>query len=380
MSSDFGIGQVATEIIGGAYGMGGSVGERLVANNMDVGLLRPYIETEGRYRGRPLVTNAQGRVLAANAATLRKDEWAQFDTAVIKAARERLNAWTDLGSMSGTYGGFNGMASMVLEHETMSDPGEANVSFDGLVQGNNDAPIFQLEGLPLPITHVDFFFSSRRLAISRKMGSPIDSSMSEAAGRRVAEKVEKMTIGEIAGPLLDPKNAADIYGRGPQVYGYKNFPDRVIKSDMTDPTQAGWDPAALVDDILDAIESLRENKFYGPFMIYHSPDWSRYLDADYYRLEESGAVAPTKTLRNRIREIEDVRDIKRLDLMTGPFKMLFVQMTTDVARAVNGLNLTTVQWETQGGMRLNFKVMCIHVPQLRSDFYGNCGILEAGIS
>jgi len=374
-----GIGAVSTDVIANGNCFGG-VAERLMAHNMDVGLLRPYVETEGRNRGRSFVTNAGGQVMSVNAATLRKDEWATFDTTVIKAARERLNAWTDLGNLSGTYGGFNGMASMVLEHESMSDPGEAMVSFDGLVQGRNDAPVFQLEGLPLPITHVDFFFASRRLAISRKMGTPIDSSMAEAAGRRVAEMVEKTTIGSVTGPILDPKNATDIYGRGPQVYGYKNFPDRLTKTDFTAPTAVGWDPAATLDDMLDAIEALRENKFYGPFMVYHSPDWSRYLDADYYRLESSGAVAPTKTLRNRLREIEDVRDVKRLDLLPNPFTFLLIQMTSDVARAVNGLNMTTVQWETQGGMRLNFKVMCIHVPQLRSDFYGNCGILQGTTS
>jgi hypothetical protein len=51
-------------------------------------------------------------------------------------------------------------------------------------------------------------------------------------------------------------------------------------------------------------------------------------------------------------------------------------MTPDVARAVDGMGITTVQWESQGGMRLNFKVMCIQVPQIRADFYGNCGLLH----
>ncbi len=41
------------------------------------------------------------------------------------------------------------------------------------------------------------------------------------------------------------------------------------------------------------------------------------------------------------------------------------------------MDITTVQWESVGGMRLNFKVMAIQVPQLRADHYGNCGILHA---
>jgi hypothetical protein len=55
--------------------------------------------------------------------------------------------------------------------------------------------------------------------------------------------------------------------------------------------------------------------------------------------------------------------------------MILVQMTADVARAVTGMDITTVQWETNGGMRVNFKVMCIKVPQIRSDFNGATGIL-----
>lgn len=363
---------VFLDVISGNQGYG-SLAERLVANGMDVASLRPYIAENGR----SYVTNSGRPSLSVNAATLRKDEWVQFDTAVIKAARQRLRVWNDISTESGTYGGFNGMASMVLEHEAMSDPGEAQLDFEGMVEGRADAPVFQLEGLPLPITHSDFWFSSRRLAISRKMGTPIDSAMAEAAGRRVAEKVEQLTLGVASGPTLDVINR-DRLRRAPKVYGLLNFPDRLTKTDITVPTDNSWHPGVFLDEFLDCLESLRENKFYGPFMVYHSPDWTPYLDNDYYRLETSGAVAPTKTLRQRLKEIEDVRDVRRADyLQDETFTLIFVQMTPDVVRAVNGLAMTTVQWESKGGMRLNFKVMCIHVPQIRSDYYGNCGILHA---
>jgi hypothetical protein len=119
-----------------------------------------------------------------------------------------------------------------------------------------------------------------------------------------------------------------------------------------------------------------------------------------------GATAgvTTQTLRDRLRAIGDVADVRRLDFLfssiapwsappTGtnifgvvpgpgpenvvqgyPFVMLLVQMTPDVAQAINGMDITTIQWETLGGMQINFKVMAIQVPRLRSDFYQNCGI------
>ena len=56
--------------------------------------------------------------------------------------------------------------------------------------------------------------------------------------------------------------------------------------------------------------------------------------------------------------------------------MLLVQMTSDVVRAVKGMQITTVQWESHGGMMLNFKVMCIMVPQIRADHNGNTGLVH----
>lgn len=348
-----------------------------------------------------------------NATALRKEEWLELDRQVLRATRYRLRAWADL-SAANSFGGFNGMSKMVLEHETMSDPGEAIVDMDSLTEGRNDAPKFQLEGLPLPITHSDFWMSSRKLAISRNTGTPLDSTMSEAAGRRVAETIEKTTIGNQTGVTYGG-NSTQVggYGRTSQVYGYTNFPTRIVKTNMTTPT--GSNPEATVADVLDILNLLRRKKFYGPFMVYHSTDWDQYLDNDYARL---GGDNASMTLRDRIRKIEGIQDVRRLDMLfatadlpqtnpywtsstvgttgktvyTGPggenlntttgnpFTFIVVNMQPETARAVNGMDITTVQWEQKGGMQLNFKVMAIQVPQLRADFYGNCGIVQASTS
>lgn len=395
-----------------ANGLGGAM-EVLQDMRFQPGLLRPFIETDptSPVRGRPcaviqngmVYNNAKGQYEPRyqkftireleergihspvfNATSLRKEEWIELDKVVLKAARLRMRAWADLAAAN-SFGGFNGMAKMLLEHETMSDPGSAQVDMDGLTEGRTDAPKFQLEGLPLPITHSDFWFSSRRLAVSRNSGTPLDTTMGEAAGRRVAEMVEKTLIGVETG--ITYGSPAITYGRTSKVYGYTNFTSRLTKTNMTTPT--GSNPEATVADVLAARNQLYANKFYGPFMIYHSTDWDTYLDNDYARLGGNNA---NMTLRDRLRAIEGIMDVRRLDFLPssaiaastpgGPisastFTMIFVQMTPDVARAVNGMDITTVQWESVGGMRLNFKVMCIQVPQLRADYYGNCGILQA---
>jgi len=255
-----------------------------------------------------------------------------------------------------------------LEHETMSDPGEAIVDMDALTPGRTTAPVFQLEGLPLPITHSDFWFSSRRLAVSRNSNTPLDTTMGEAAGRRVAEQIEKTLIGTVAGVTY---GVAASYSNAPTVFGYATHPDRLLKTNLTTPT--GSNPASTVDDVLAMRSQLYGAKYYGPYMLYHSTDWDRWLDEDYYIT--SGT--PSQTLRSRLRAIEGITDVRRLDFLTSTYTMLMVQMTSDVARAINGMDITTVQWETSGGMRVNFKVMCIMVPQIRSDYHGNTGILHA---
>ena len=367
----------------------GEIGERLSTVHYDPGMLRPYIDSKGQRcatvnTGRmsdkgPIyekvrIADLQSRGISSpvfNATSLRKEEWIQIDQVVIRAARQRLRAWADL-AQANTFGGFNAMSKLTLEYEAMADPGEAIVDMDGITEGRTDAPLFKLRSLPLPITHSDFFFSSRRLAVSRNTGTPLDTTMAEAAGRRVAEMIEKTVIGVNTGVTYGTQATGITAHDGTStVYGYTNFPSRLTKTNMTIPT--GSNPEVTVGDVLTMRNSLFNNKFYGPFMVYHSTDWDQYLDNDYARL---GGDNASMTLRDRIRKIEGIMDVRRLDFLTSTYTMLMVQMTSDVARAVNGMEITTVQWETKGGMQLNFKVMAIQVPQLRADYSGNCGILH----
>lgn len=372
----------------------GPVGEQLAGCRFDPGLMRPYLDQYGRQcvtvnTGRlrynreentyePIyqqalvseLLNSGIPIPVSNATTLRKNEWIELDKVVLDAARERLRAWSDLAGAN-TFS-LNGMTKTILEHETVSDPGEANVDMDGVTPGRTDRPKYQLEGLPLPITHSDFFFSSRQISASRASGTPLDSAMASFAGRRVAETVEKTLIGTITGLTY---GTASNYGRTPSVYGYTNFSARNTKTNVTTPT--GTNPEATVSDILAMRQTLYGDKFYGPYMVYHSTDWDLYMDNDYARLGGNNA---NMTLRDRLRAIDGIQDVRRLDFLTNTFTLIMVQMTADVARAVVGMDMTTVQWETVGGMQLNFKVMAIMVPQLRADFNGNCGIIHGTTS
>jgi len=215
--------------------------------------------------------------------------------------------------------------------------------------------------LPLPITHKDFMFSARQLLTSRNGGSPLDTSSAELGARKVGESVEKITLGI---------NTGISYGAG-QVVGLTNFTGRLTQV-LTNPTGAGWTAATFLNEVMTMRASSVAAYHYGPWMLYVAPGWDIYLDGDF-------KAASDKTLRERVKALSGITDIQTLDFLTG-YQVVMVQMTSDIVRVVVGMDITTLQWDTKGGMQKNFKIMCIIVPQIRGDFNGNTGIVHGNVA
>lgn len=337
----------------------GSVASTLLSNNFDIAALRPFVGNNGRHY---ITSNQGGKLIATptiNAnATLRKEEWKIIDDTVSIAARQRMRLISDLQAAGLTFNIPNGMGKTVMESQRMGDITPATISMDPARKSEGDRPEFDLINLPLPIIHKDFFFTARQIAVSRNSGSPIDTTTAELAARKVMEEAEKLALGT-AGSYS--------YGGG-TVYGLTNYPERLTQ-ELTDPTSTDWTPQTLLTEVLAMRKQSQDNLQFGPWMLYISPDWEQYLDDDYSSLKGDN------TLRERIAAVNGITEIRTLDYLTG-FQMLLVQMTSDVIRLINGMNVTTLQWETDGGMRIHFKVMAMLVPQIRSDIDGNTGIVH----
>lgn len=315
----------------------------------DPGLKRPYKDKYGRLvcsvnTGQVRQNNATGELIPVyrvmlvdelrsryginvpvptdNATTLRKEDWVEMDAAVERAKRNRLRAWSDLRASS-TRGGFNAMSKLVLEYQSVSDAGEAIVDMDGVSEGRTDRPVYDLKALPLPITHSDFFFTAREIAVSRNSSTPLDTTMMEMATRRVLEMIERTTIGVETGITFGTRSgdSASAHTGTSTVYGYTNFPYRVTKTDLTTPL--GTNPEAVMTDVLEMVETMQTNGYYGPYMLYHSTGYSRYLNDDYFR---TGSTSAVRSLRERVMEIEGIMDIRRLDYLTTGFVLLLIQM------------------------------------------------------
>ncbi len=339
----------------------GPVANTLLACDFNVHSLRPFIGNDGRHY---ITVEENGKLRAVPisnvAATLRKDDWKLLDDAIVLAAKPRLRFVGDLRAAGLTFTIPNGMAKTVLETETQSDINDASISMDALREGVDYRPHFELTNLPLPIIHKDFHLSARQIAASRNGGSPLDTTMAELAARKVAEEAEKLALGRLS---------TYTYGGG-IIYGATNYPSRMTRT-ITTPTFADGQGAQLLADVLAMRQQSQNAYHYGPWMLYNSPNWDQVLDDDF----KSGSDV---TIRNRVKQLEGISDMKTLDYLQN-YDMLLVQMTSDVIREVIGMDITTVQWETVGGLKVNFKIMAILVPQLRADFNGNTGIVHGSV-
>jgi len=341
----------------------GSVAELLLANNFDYNVLKPFTGEDNRTYVNKFGTNGKMETKLVNNAptTMRKDDWKLMDEAVIRVAKPRLKAFGDLRSSGLQFVIPNGMAKTVLEYEDMSDITPATISMNGLRRSESDRPVYDLKSIPLPIIHKDFHIDARSLMVSRNSSTPFDTSMAELASRRVAEEVEKLLLG-----VRDEFQ----YGGG-ALYGYLNFPGR-LTGDLTDPEASGWTGKDLVSEVIAMRQQSIAKFHYGPWRLYTSPEWDAYLDEDY------SDAKGDNTLRQRIELIRGINSVDTLDYLEG-LQMILVQQSTDVVRAVIGMEIQTVQWQTHGGMELNYKVMCIMVPQLRTDQNGNTGIVHRSV-
>jgi len=341
--------------------LSGDAGTMLLNNGMNPIVLRPWFDPTTRRSYITRIENGKPVVLPLiNAdATLRKDEWKQLDTAIIKAAKPRLKLVGDLRGRGLEYSVPNGMGKTVLETESMGDISDADVSMDPARAAQSDRPEFDLAGLPLPVVHKDFHYTVRQIAASRNGGSPLDTTTAELAARKVSEIVEKMHAGTW-------RTTAYKYA-GYSIYGLTDFTSRLTKV-LTDPTDSSWTAKKFVDEVLAMRQQSIDNYYYGPWVMYVGSGWSQYLDDDYKDYSDI-------TLRRRVEQIDGIESVQTLDYLDST-DVVLVQMTSDVVRTVVGMEIVTVQWDELGGMRKHFKVMCIMVPQVRADFNGNTGIVH----
>jgi uncharacterized linocin/CFP29 family protein len=291
---------------------------------------------------------------------LRDEEWKVFDTEVIEGARERLRLVADLIGAGLVRNIPNGLAKTVLEYDTVGDMDDAIVSLDGVTRSENDRLEYERTGIPLPITHKDWYLNLRSLLASRTGSEPLDTTYARVAGRKVGEKIEDTFF-----------NGGRAFG-GLQLYGLLTHPNRNTSGFGTNGnwSQTAKTGANILADIVTGVEALDADGFTGPYWLYIGGT------AAALKLNEDFKAATDSTIRSRILELDFIsRIVTNADKMPDDNVVLF-QPTSDVIQVVQGEPLQTVQWDAHGGFQINFKAFAITVPNVKSDGDGGSGIFH----
>ncbi len=295
--------------------------------------------------------------MKTNTSVLTKEEWKMMDTEMVTGARPVLKAAADLTAKANKSLGGKGMAVTTFEWQEATQLEGAELSMDGLSKGNNDRNTFALKGLPIPIIHKDFSINARALIIARNNGRMVDVSQAFEAGQCCAEKLEDMVI----------NGTSDFTFGGNTIYGYTDFPDRI-----TSTLGSNWftkTPVQILDQVRGELQKLRDANANGPYTVYIPTQYEEIMDKKYSDTYES------KTLRQEIMQLGGIAEIKSLDYLANN-NVLILQFSPKYMRMIDGMNLTNIHWDIQGGMATDFKTMMIKVPNMRSDADGNCGILH----
>jgi uncharacterized linocin/CFP29 family protein len=329
-------------------GGGGFVANALMNGGFNVQALRPAAPDDS--------IRADG-TLRANA-TLQIREWIALDNAVVQVARRRLVGIQDLMSRGLTYNLPDAMGVTRLEWQKIGTMTDAEISLSGISVSQNDRQEYGTDALPIPITHKEFTMNIRQLASSRRLGVPLDVSQAELCARIVAEKTETMLF-----------LGSTVLGSNRPIYGYTTHPNRATGS-----VTASWATTAtgpqMVTDLLAMIQKAKDNNMYGPYALYVPSAVFTRMGNDYVTTANLAVSIMARLLQ--VPGLTFIRESKDLTASN----VVLVQLTSDVVDLITGMDPTTVQWDSPGGFQVNFKVMCILIPRVKSDFISQSGIVH----
>lgn len=341
----------------------GNVAQALLDNDMDLNMLRPYRGAGGyTYVDKHVANDAKGApiyeaVRVNNDSILPYEAWRLIDGTMVETARPKMRVTADMIA-AGLVENIDAMSLTTLTYRTMTESGSARIVMDPAVHGERDRPKFGQRSMPVPFIEAEWSFNLREMNIAKRGGQPLDLTQIKTATRIVMETVEDLVLGTSATPFSY---------NGLTLPGILNFPYALAKV-MTLPTAVGWTPATLYNEINEMRQQSIDNNYDGPWVAYFSSGWDIYLNKKYSSAYQSG------TLRQEILALDGISGVRVLRRLSG-YKVVLIQMTSDVFQLINGLPLRAIQWGSPDGWIVHGKIITSILPQPRYDAANQTGIV-----
>lgn len=343
-----------------------SVASRLLKAN-DFMSFRPYVSDDMRHEYVPVWNgkyddegNRQydAKLVANAGAVLRKNEWQYLDQRLVEIAKPRLQFINSMRSAGLVVNFPEAYSHSVYQYERVSDIDDATISMSPKTRGTNDRTTVDLVSVPLPIIHKEFSLEAREIAIARKTGQRLPTHLLDLNGRKVAEAAERLALGTL--PVYT-------YGGG-SVHGITNFPGRNTGA-FLNPTVAGWTPIMLYNSVINMIKAAHDDNQFGPYDLYYSTGLMTAMLRQFTDQYAGGS------LLDNISRIPFINNVQMLDYLTGN-QLVLVQRDQMTASILMGMDMRVVQWNTDGGETINFRVMAMMIPLFRTDQNGQSGIVH----
>ena len=286
-------------------------------------------------------------------ALLLPEEWKEIDASVQDVARANLNGIGDLRQY-GLVHPLGGLGTIISQYNQLSDMEDAEVDMSGVTPGRQDRVEYTPVSLPVPVIHKDFSLNIRHLEASRRLGDALDTTESRVATLKVIEKQEDLLF-----------NGAAFKVSGNAIYGYTNHPNRNTVVALGD-----FGTISNIYPTINAMVAAAEaDNYNGPYGIYVSRN--QYAEMREIYSDGSGQSAMQRCLDS----IPQLRFIKPSSKLTDG-SLVLATLVRDVVDLAVAQDIVPVEWETVGGLVMNFIVMCCLVPRVKSDAEGHSGIVH----
>ena len=223
-----------------------------------------------------------------------------------------------------------------------------------------DLPDLKTAGVPVPMIHKEFAIDIRNLEASRRFGDGLDVSGAEEAGRVVAEAYDDLVLNG---------NTTIVVG-GMTIYGLTSHPAR--NTDTA--TNFGGGDWGVIDNpvktVAGMIRAAMDDYHYGPYVIYAAQ--TQYAEAALTYYEDGSAHTPLQ----RILQLPQVAAVEMLPTLDDG-EILLVQMSGDVVRLAEAMDVQVREWASPDGMTSVFRVMLCGTPEVKARYDGKSGIVHA---